>query len=176
MAKFKREHTWNVTIDGVQHEVYCRFEGNRYVLYADDDHVANVYRKSVHTMWQGMEEPVVMFGKPCIFIVWDEKPDIVVDGRIIGRKISYEKALKRKNNQNVIAYGVVFFSGILLLLVLTILLIFRGFNINEWFDALISWSTGIWMTIWGGKNMFRLTGRPKMPIISEDNNKGANSK
>ena len=175
MAKFKREHTWDVTVDGVEHQVYCRFEGNRYVLYADDDHVANVYRKSVHTMWQGMEEPVTMFGKPCSFIVWDEKPDIVVDGRIIGRGISYEKALKRKDSRLKIAYGAVFYSGILLLIVLFLRLCL-GLHPEDWFDAVISAVAGLWMTIWGGKNMFQLTGRKNEPIISEDKSKGASSK
>ena len=100
MAKFKREHTWNVIIDGVEHLIYCCFEGNRYVLYADDDHVANVYRKSVRAMWQGLEEPVTICGKPCLFIVWDEKPDIVVNGMLVGKGVDYHIALKKEKLRN----------------------------------------------------------------------------
>jgi hypothetical protein len=156
MAKFKREHTWDVTIDGVQHEVYCRFEGNRYVLYADDDHVANIYRKSTHTMWQGMEEPVTICGKPCIFIVWDEKPDIVVDGRIVGRGISYEKALKKKNSGFLVGYRIFFWVGVLLVSVVAALALNRWGSIISWRDYIICGGTGIWMIIWSARNLTKL--------------------
>ena len=175
MAKFQREHTWNVTIDGVQHEVYCRFEGNRYVLYADDDHVANVYRKSAHTMWYGMEEPVTMFGKPCIFIVWDEKPDIVVDGRIIGRGVDYEKALAKKNNRPSLGYWIIFWAGVFLLLVVAALVLTKWRNITSWRDYIIGGTAAIWMIFWSVKNLVQLTHGENRSIIAEDKSKGANS-
>ena len=175
MAKFKREHTWNVIIDGVEHLIYCCFEGNRYVLYADDDHVANVYRKSVRAMWQGLEEPVTICGKPCLFIVWDEKPDIVVNGMLVGKGVDYHIALKKKNSGMRLGYRTVFWAGVALLVVRAVLLcVGMEKGMEDWIDAVISAVAGIWMVIWSYRSLRKLTLSQNRFIIGKENNKGAN--
>jgi hypothetical protein len=149
-----KEYFWDVTIDGEPHQLYCSFTGNKYVLYVDDDHIANVYRKSVATMWHGMEEPVTICGKECLFLVWDEKPDFVIDGRLIGKNIDYEKALKKKNNSLFTAYRIVFGAGLLLLTLLVVLICMRWVTFDL-HDLIICVGVGIWMTVWGGKNMIQ---------------------
>lgn len=170
----QREYTWEVTIDGAMRRIYCRFEGNRYVLYADEDHVANIYRKSVHTMWQGMEESVNICGKECLFVVWDERPDIVVDGRLVGRGIDYQKALKKKNAGFLTGYRIVFWAGVGLLAVMAVLICAGWGSAADWDDVIISIIAGVWMVIWGARNMRRLTPAKNGSIIGEDKSKGAN--
>lgn len=165
-----REYLWKVTVEGVEHRISCSVEGNRYVLYADDDHVANIYRKSARTMWYGLEESVTMFGKRCTFVVWDEKPDVAVDGVLIGSGVDYQQALVKKNARKLVGYRVAFWCGILLIAVLVALICFgRVNNPEDWIDTGIRAAIGIWFVSFSVWKLRRLTRDANRSIIGEDN-------
>ena len=153
----KREFIWKVTLHGEAHEVYCRFAGDRYILYTDGVYTAEIMRKSTSTMWNGMEEPVTVLGQDCLFVVWDEKPDLVVDGRLIGRNRSYEKSKKRKGNRIFIGYGIllgVCASGFVL--VICLLCLGMGAQMG-WIDVLITLAVVTTIGAWSAKQLWRLT-------------------
>ena len=153
----KREFQWKVTLDGVPHRVYCRFAGDRYVLYADGVYETEILRKSAHTMWDGMEQPVTLFGKECIFVVWDEKPDVVIDGRLIGRKRNYVKAQKRRGNRIFVGYGILF-GACALVFVLVMCLLFMGLGAQMgWVNVAITLAAVLTIGAWSGKQLWRLT-------------------
>ncbi len=77
--------TWHVRIHGHKHRVTCKIEMNKYVIFVDDHHLTNIYRDSMKKMRMGFEQTLRICGQDCLFVVWDERPDLVVDGFIQGR-------------------------------------------------------------------------------------------
>lgn len=161
----KREYLWKVTLDGTAHEVYCRFAGDRYLLYADGVYVTEILRKSVTTMWYGMKKSITVFGKPCLFIVWDERPDLVMDGRLIGRGMDYEKALKRWSSRIYLGYGIVLAACVLLLIAVVVVLCL-GMALRIGLGSiLISLAASLTIGLWSGKHLWQLTHGENRPII-----------
>jgi hypothetical protein len=153
----KREFIWKVTLHGVPHEVYCRFAGDRYILYADGVYTAEIMRQSTSTMWYGMEEPVTLFGEQCLFVVWDEKPDLVIDGRLIGRKHNYEKSKKRMGNRILVGYGILLGVCVsVFVLVICLLCLGMGAQMG-WIDVLITLAAVTTIGAWSAKQLWRLT-------------------
>jgi uncharacterized protein YacL (UPF0231 family) len=94
----KKEYTWDVTIDGENHRVSCNLAGNKYQIWVDDEELTVVYRQSHRQMRNGLEREFSIGGKKCLFVVWDEKPDLVVEGMLLksGKDYFQEKAKRKK--------------------------------------------------------------------------------
>ncbi len=172
----KREFLWTVLVNGVSHQVGCRFAGDRYELYADGVFAGEILRKSLSTMWDGMEEPIRLFGVDCLFVVLDETPDLVVDGRMIGRNRIYEAVLRRKDNRVYLGYGILL-GACLLLLITGLWLVFSG-RIKQVgvYNAFIVLGAALTMGLWSAKHLWQLTRSQNSSIIGQDKLEGANSK
>ena len=138
-----KEYTW--AVDG--HRITATFKINKYVIHVDDDHVTNVYRLPAKQMRFGMEESVTILGKTCLFIVWDEIPDLVIDGKMVRRGVDYTKAKESRRRNMIAIYTAIAVFGLIDLL---------GVFLYAWFgfllmtdDAIRVWSAllsaGIWM-------------------------------
>lgn len=153
----QREYVWNVAIGGVEHQIGCRFAGDRYELYADGVYAVEVLRDRISTMWDGMQKPVSLFGKECLFVVLDEVPDLVIDGIMVGRKREYEKVLRQRARRPYVGYGVLLGSCVLLLVAVVWLLASGRGQQTGWYNIFIALGAAFTMGAWSIKNMWRLT-------------------
>lgn len=85
MAEFK----WSTRIAGKHCVVCCKVEGSYYTLYANDERVGSFQRKMGQNRDGGIDEPITIWGEECRFVVWNEQPDVVVRGRLLGEKTEY---------------------------------------------------------------------------------------
>lgn len=118
-----KQITWEIKADDTLHRVTCTSAGNRYEIWADDEDLTVVYRQSVRRMYFGIEQEIELFGKKCLFVVWDERPDIVVDGRMLGKNTDYLQAREKRKLTSCKGFRITFWIGVLLIfaaLVLTI--------------------------------------------------------
>ena len=168
----KREYVWNITIDGIAHQVGCRFAGDRYELYADGVYAVEVLRHSISTMWDGIHEPVSLFGQKCLFVVMDEVPDLVIDGVMVGRKRDYEKVLRHRACRPYVGYGSLL-GACVLLLVATVWHLASGRGSQTgWYDIFIALGAAVTMGSWSVKNLWRLTRAHNSPIIKQTRKEG----
>lgn len=156
-ATMEREYVWNITIRGIAHQIGCRFAGDRYELYADGVYAVEVLRDRISTMWDGMQKPVSLFGKECLFVVMDEVPDLVIDGIMVRRKRSYEKVLCQRARRPYVGYGVLLGSCVLLLVAVVWLLVSGRGQQTGWYNIFIALGAAVTMGAWSVKNMWKLT-------------------
>ena len=153
-----KEYTWNVTVAGVTHRVSCVTANNKYQIFVDDDFLTNVYRKSVRAMArEGLEEGLDICGKECLFLVWDEKPDLVVDGVLLGQGIDFASAKEKRFKGAKLVYRCVFWIGVALLALMGLCALMGWGEAIGWDDVIIYTVAAIWMMIYGGRKMWRLT-------------------
>ncbi len=168
----KKEHQWNITVDGQTYCLTCILQGNRYVLYCGDDHVANVY----HSVGTDSEAPVMVAGKECLFVVWDERPDLVVDGMFLDRKTDYAEALKSRQKAYRLMYRIIFWGGVVVL-ALTAFDILRSIGKEmDIIDIAADAVVGLLLVLYGHRKTRWLTQPPERSIMSEDKTKGAKEK
>ena len=116
-----KEYRWNVTVDGVAHTVQCQPAGNRYLIWVDDEELTVVYRRSYKKMRYGLEERLEICGKQCLFIVWDERADLVVDGILSSGK-DYQQEKSRRIRMFMAFEWSLFAAGAALLAVVVVFL------------------------------------------------------
>ena len=144
-----RQYRWNLELDGIPVIVTCEQMGNKYVLYLDDDHLTNIFRLPKNQMHYGLVEDIRLGTRNCKFVVWEEIPDLVVDGRMVHRGVNFETARenRRRNMENMYLVTAVF--GMMILLGV---FLFASFGwLNE--ETLRGWSAmlmaGTWMVFHG---------------------------
>lgn len=153
-----KEHIWNVSVGGMSHRVSCTLANNHYQIFVDDDFLTNVYRKSFRAMARdGLEETISVCGKECLFLVWDETPDLVVDGILLGRGIDYASAKAKRDKSAKMVYAIVFWIGTALLILMGVCALLGWSRAIGWDDVTIYTIAAIWMMIYGGRRMWRLT-------------------
>ena len=108
-----KEYSWDVNINGEIHRVFCERSTNKYILYVDDTFLINVYREFVRKTQFGLETEVEICGKKCLFIVWDETPDLVVDGVMQGMNTDYEQAREKRKQGCCKGFRILFWIGLL---------------------------------------------------------------
>lgn len=82
-------------------------------MYLDEEHLTNVYRESVRKMQFGLETEIEICGKKCLFVVWDETPDIVIDGVMQGKKLDYEQAREKRKQSCCKGFRILFWVGLI---------------------------------------------------------------
>lgn len=99
-----KEYEWQVSVDGREHTILCQVMDNKYVLWADDQHVQNIYRKMFQCVRGGIDQPLELWGKKCRFVVWqDECVEFFLDGQSLAKLgedqsaggASYEESVRR---------------------------------------------------------------------------------
>ncbi len=99
-----KEYEWQVTVDGSAHTILCQVMENKYVLWADDEHIQTIYRKAFQRTRGGIDKPLEVWGKKCRFVVWqDERVEFFLEGQsLTGQEddesavdSSYEESLRR---------------------------------------------------------------------------------
>lgn len=167
-------YAWDLTADGATHSVECVLMGNKYVLFVDDIFLTNVYRKSIGV--GDLQVPVSICGKECLFVVWDEQPDLAVDGMMLGSNRDYGTALEKRQKGHLKVYRSVFWIGVVLLAVVALLAAF-GFGPAVGYDDLVIYAVaGVWMVLFGHIKIRRLTLLKNGPIIGKDKKEGADLK
>lgn len=107
-----KEYNWEISIDDVPHKICCVPSGNKYILYVDDEFLTNVYRESVRKMQFGLETEVEICGKKCLLIVWDEMPDLVIDGVMQGKNTDYLQAREKRKHGCCKGFRFLFWAGL----------------------------------------------------------------
>ena len=99
----KKEYRWVVPVDGVEHTVECVISGNRYILFADGDFWEEIYRQSFPSLQGGIDRVVHLYGKDLHFVVWEEIPDLEVDGILQEAQVSYadRKCLRQRTARRI---------------------------------------------------------------------------
>ncbi len=92
-----KEYTWKLPVGGAEKEISCEASGNKYFLYAGDAFVDTYYKNTSGDV----DEEVVLYGIPCRFVSFGDKPDLVVDGVMLscGKSYEAEKAARAKTNK-----------------------------------------------------------------------------
>lgn len=160
-----KEIVWNVLIDGMQYRITCENTGNKYIIHCDDDFVKNIYREGAGFSADHPEEPLTIHGKDCLFVVWDGKPDLVVDGMMLGRSIDYQKALTKRIKDFGLCYRIIFCCGAALLTLGVLLLVFGSEQMHDAHTFLIA---GVFCTIYSYLRIRRLTPKADKRIIAEE--------
>ena len=90
-----KEYIWKLPTENGEKEITCQADGNKYHIYIGDAFVTTVYKN----MSGNADVELTLGGVPCRFVSFADKPDLVVDGRMIGSGKLYEteKTESRKN-------------------------------------------------------------------------------
>ena len=110
-----KEYCWDVTLEGEAHQLICTYIGNKYELWVDDEYLTAVYRRSMRQMHFGLEEEVELFGIKCLFVVWDERPDFVINGVMLGKDTDYLQAREKRKQTACKGFRIMFWIGVLIL-------------------------------------------------------------
>lgn len=143
-----KELKWNVTVDGCDHCVSCRATGNKYEIWVDDSDLTVVYRPSFRRMGRGLEHELKIGGKSCLFLVWDERPDLVVDGvlQYSGKDYLKEKA-KRKRVMVRTLWGLTAFGAVVLGYAIVSLCLGLREDPLDWIDSAVYILAGLWIIV-----------------------------
>lgn len=90
-----KEYTWKLATENGEKEVTCEVDGNKYHIYVGDAFVKTVFKN----MSGGADVELTIAGVPCRFVSFSDKPDLVVDGIMLGSGKSYE-AQKREDGKS----------------------------------------------------------------------------
>jgi hypothetical protein len=113
-----KEYVWKLPTEHGEKEITCEADGNKYHLYIGDAFIKTVYKN----MSGNAEVELTIAGVPCIFVSFSDKPDLVVEGRMLGSGKLYE-AEKRENGKNLATFGLIeIFIGIVALIVAVVML------------------------------------------------------
>ena len=93
---------WNVTIDGEEHLVSCVTQTSLYDVYVDDELVIRVPRKMKNDD-SDSEYDLNVAGKRCQFVIYDGKPDLCVDGILIGAQDELDRLDRRSRRRRLFA-------------------------------------------------------------------------
>ena len=96
-----KECTWKLPTENGEKEVTCEVDGNKYHIYIGDAFVKTVFKN----MAGGADVELTIAGVPCRFVSFADKPDLVVDGKMLGSGKSYE-AEKREDGKNAAAFAI----------------------------------------------------------------------
>lgn len=90
-----KEYTWKIPTENGEKVITCEPDGNKFHIYVGDAFVTSVYKN----MSGNADVELTLAGVPCRFVSFSDKPDIVIDGKMIGSGKSYEteKSNSRKN-------------------------------------------------------------------------------
>ena len=96
-----KEYIWKLQTESGEKEVTCVPDGSKYHIYIGDAFVTSVFKN----MSGNADVELTLGGVPCRFVSFAEKPDLVVDGRLLSNGKSYEtvKSDARKNAATVAA-------------------------------------------------------------------------
>lgn len=105
-----KEYRWEIMVDGKNATVVCVLQGNKYRLFLNDDHISDIYRLPPKKMHYGLVEDIRIGNERCRFVVWEEIPDLVVDGKLVSRGVDFETARenRRRNMENMYTATAVF--------------------------------------------------------------------
>lgn len=140
-----REYVWNIEVNGKPAKVTCEQKGNRYILYLDDDHLTNIYRLPAKKMRYGLEAEFQIGNEACLFVVWEEIPDLVIGGKMVNRNVDFQIARenRRRNMENMYTvtaiFGVIVLAGVFLFSYFGFL---NGETLRGWTAMMMA---GIWM-------------------------------
>ena len=93
---------WNVTIDGMEHTVSCVPQTSLFDVYVDEELAIRVPRKMKHDD-SDSEYDLTVAGKACQFVVYDGKPDLCVDGILIGAQRELDRLDRRSRRRRLFA-------------------------------------------------------------------------
>ena len=93
---------WNVTIDGEEHLVSCVTQTSLYDVYVDDELAVRVPRKMKNDD-SDSEYDLNVAGKRCQFVIYDGKPDLCVDGILIGAQDELDRLDRRSRRRRLFA-------------------------------------------------------------------------
>lgn len=91
-----KEYKWMLPVGDAEKEISCEVDGNKYHLYIGDAFVKTYYKATTGET----DEAVELCGVPCRFVAFNEKPDIVVDGKLLSNGKSYEEARNKRSKFN----------------------------------------------------------------------------
>lgn len=139
-----QEYVWNAEINGISYKVECVISNNRYILFVNDDNVATFYRKMFRN---SVDKPLQIGGQQCRFVVWNELPDLVVDGKLLTRNCDYQPT-KRQRGKVSFMCGIGMTVIAVLAILAYVILTLAGEDMSQWrftvIAAVLLLISGIW--------------------------------
>lgn len=133
----RNEHRWTTEIGGVVHTIICQTEGNRYILWADDDCIKTFYQQLLQTARGGIDKKFELFGYPCHFVVWESQvPDLFLNGESLTDKRGYQDAVIQHNRIIKILLSFIFVVSMLVCASFAVSTA-RGANTTQWTGAFV---------------------------------------
>lgn len=142
-----KEYIWNVTVDGQGHMVRCVPTGNKYVIWVDDEELTVIYRLSNRKMVYGLEEKLEVCGKECFFIVWDERPDLVVDGQMVSGGKDYQQEKSKRSKLYIMLHWILFAMGVVLLGVVVVFTCLGWVDETERAKYCVYFGASVWLIV-----------------------------
>lgn len=143
----KREYHWEVPVDGTIHRVTCTPTGNRYIIWVDDEESTVVYRLSSRKMRDGLEKKLDICGKECLLVVWDERPNLVVDGQMLGSGKNFQQEKEKRIKGILLLYQLFFVLAAVLLAVVIVFFCFGWIDKSERAGYVRYMIASIWVMI-----------------------------
>ena len=143
-----KEYIWKLNTEAGEKEITCEADGNKYHIYLGDAFITTVYKN----MSGNADVELTLGGVPCRFVSFSDKPDLVVDGRMIGSGKLYE-AEKRENNKNIATFALV---EILIGVIALVAFIVWSVSKNSFLSYIPSFAIPVVFIIFGAYELYNL--------------------
>ncbi len=94
----RKNNEWYAVINNVERHVVCDADTkeNKYTITVDDQLVASGEMKPTSKLnREGMEVPFTVDGVECIYIIWNNLPDLSVDGVLMSCNRGYKEVRRQ---------------------------------------------------------------------------------
>ena len=97
-----KELKWEAEIDGEVYQVHCVTQTSLYDVYVNEELVIRVPRKMKNDD-SDSEYDLTIGGKRCQFVVYDGRPDLCVDGILLGAQSELDYLERRSRRRRLFA-------------------------------------------------------------------------
>ena len=143
-----KEYSWKLPTENGEKEVTCEADGNKYHIYVGDAFVKTVFKN----MSGGADVELTIAGVPCRFVSFADKPDLVVDGVMLGSGKSYDEE-KRAEGKSAATFAICeIFIGLIALVAFIVWSISR----DSFFSYIPSFLIPVVFIIFGAVELYNI--------------------
>lgn len=97
-----KELKWEVEVEGQEYQVYCVPQTSLFDVYVNEELAIRVPRKMKNDD-SDSEYDLTIGGKRCQFVIYDGKPDLCVDGILLGAQAELDYLDRRSRRRRLFA-------------------------------------------------------------------------
>ena len=143
-----KEHIWKLATENGEKEVTCQEDGNKYHIYIGDAFVKTIFKN----MSGNADVELTLGGVPCRFVSFADKPDLVVDGKMIESGKMYEEE-KSRSRKNIATWAI---CEILLGIIALAMFVFWSVSKNNFVSYIPSFIIPVMFIVFGAYELYNL--------------------